>query len=69
MNNEINKLELEIKILKERVASLERKEKSRKIKSIIKFIITLIIIFIIIIFSYNFYQKIVNMYDSFLLNF
>ena len=64
MEDEIKKLNLEIEVLKERISSLERIEQGRKIKSIIKFIVTLVIIIIISLVLYNFYQKLIEFYNS-----
>ena len=64
MEEEIKKLKLEIEVLKERISSLERIEQGRKIKSIIKFIVTLVIIIIISLVLYNLYQKLIEFYNS-----
>ena len=64
MEEEIKKLKLEIEVLKERISSLEIIEQGRKIKSIIKFIVTLVIIIIISLVLYNLYQKLIEFYNS-----
>ncbi|MBQ8472027.1 MAG: hypothetical protein IJ501_00835 [Bacilli bacterium] len=65
MEEEIKKLNLEIETLKERISILERIEQGRKIKSIIKITLSMIIIIIMGIVLYNFYQKLIEFYNSF----
>ena len=64
MNDEINRLKLEIDVLKKRVASLESIERRRKILKIIKISIYVIILIIIIIAAYNFYQQMTDYYNK-----
>ena len=66
MNDEIKKLETEIKLLKERIIILENREKRRKIVSIIKFLITLSLIIFVGISVYNIYLELINKYNSFI---
>lgn len=63
--DEIKQLEFEIKVLKEKVSYLEKKELRRRNLAIFKFAIGLIIVIIIFIFVYDFYQKIMDFYNSF----
>lgn len=65
MEEEIKKLNLEIETLKERISILERIEQGRKIKNIIKITLSMIIIIIMGIVLYNFYQKLIEFYNSF----
>lgn len=65
MEEEIKKLNLEIEILKERISILEKIEQGRKIKNIIKITLSMIIIIIMGIVLYNFYQKLIEFYNSF----
>ena len=57
-------LKLEIEVLKKRVASLENKERRRKIVGIIKAIITIILIIFVALKLYEYYQKIIDVYNS-----
>ena len=65
MEEEIKKLNLEIETLKERISILERIEQGRKIKNIIKITLSMIIIIVMGIVLYNFYQKLIEFYNSF----
>ena len=65
MEEEIKKINLEIETLKERISILERIEQGRKIKNIIKIALSMIIIIIMGIVLYNFYQKLIEFYNSF----
>ena len=58
-------LKLEIEVLKKRVASLENKERRRKIVGIIKAIITIILIIFVALKLYEYYQKIIDLSNSF----
>lgn len=58
-------LKLEIEVLKKRVASLENKERRRKIVGLIKAIITIILIIFVALKLYEYYQKIIDVYNSF----
>jgi len=69
MEKQIETLELEIKVLKERVKELEGIENRRKTLSIIKTFISLSIIIIIGLTIYGFYQKVIDFYNSFPFNF
>ena len=69
MESRIEALELEIKVLKERIEILERKERRRKIMGMIKGMISLSIFILFVIFIYHFYQEMVDLYDSFLIKF
>ena len=57
-------LKLEIEVLKKRVASLENKERRRKILGLIKAIITIILIIFVALKLYEYYQKIIDVYNS-----
>ena len=69
MEKQIETLELEIKVLKERVKELERIENRRKTLSIIKIFISISVIIVIALTIYGFYQKIIDFYNSFPINF
>ena len=58
-------LKLEIEVLKKRVTALENKERRRKILGLIKAIITIILIIFISLKLYEYYQKIIDVYNSF----
>lgn len=64
MEEKLKELEVEIEVLKQRVNSLEKIETRRKIKTIIKTVVSLILLLIISFSIYNFYQKIVEIYES-----
>ena len=64
MEEEIKNLKLEVKVLKERIAHLEAKERTRKIIRIIKIVIILAIIIVIIIYGYKWYQDMMNYYNQ-----
>ena len=55
-------LKLEIEVLKKRVASLENKERRRKILGLIKVII--MVVLIVALKLYEYYQKIIDVYNS-----
>ena len=57
-------LKLEIEVLKKRVTALENKERRRKILGLIKAIITIILIIFISLKLYEYYQKIIDVYNS-----
>lgn len=57
-------LKLEIEVLKKRVASLENKERRRKIVGFIKSIIMVILIAFVALKLYEYYQKIIDVYNS-----
>ena len=57
-------LKLEIEVLKKRVAALENKERRRKIVGLIKAIITIILIIFVALKLYEYYQKIIDVYNS-----
>ena len=57
-------LKLEIEVLKKRVASLENKERRRKILGLIKLIIMVILIAFVALKLYEYYQKIIYVYNS-----
>ena len=57
-------LKLEIEVLKKRVASLENKERRRKILGLVKVIITIILIIFVGLKLYEYYQKIIDVYNS-----
>lgn len=58
-------LKLEIEVLKKRVAALENKERRRKIVGLIKAIITIILIIFVALKLYEYYQKIIDLSNSF----
>ena len=58
-------LKLEIEVLKKRVTALENKERRRKIIGLIKAIITIILIIFVALKLYEYYQKIIDVYNSF----
>lgn len=58
-------LKLEIEVLKKRVTALENKERRRKIIGLIKAIITIILIIFVALKLYEYYQKIIDIYNSF----
>ena len=58
-------LKLEIEVLKKRVTALENKERRRKIVGLIKAIITIILIIFVALKLYEYYQKIIDVYNSF----
>ncbi len=64
MEDKIKDLELEIKVLKQRVSELEAKERTRNIFKIIKIIIIIIILIFIIIYGYKFYTNFMKYYDE-----
>lgn len=57
-------LKLEIEVLKKRVASLENKERRRKIIGFIKVIIMVVLIAFVALKLYEYYQKIIDVYNS-----
>ena len=57
-------LKLEIEVLKKRVASLENKERRRKILGLIKLIIMVVLIAFVGLKLYEYYQKIIDVYNS-----
>lgn len=57
-------LKLEIEVLKKRVTALENKERRRKIVGLIKAIITIILIIFVALKLYEYYQKIIDVYNS-----
>ena len=61
---ENKKLKLEIEVLKKRVASLENKERRRKILGLIKVIIMVVLIAFVALKLYEYYQKIIDVYNS-----
>ena len=58
-------LKLEIEVLKKRVTALENKERRRKIVGLIKAIITIILIIFVALKLYEYYQKIIDLSNSF----
>lgn len=58
-------LKLEIEVLKKRVAALENKERRRKIVGFIKAIIMVILIVFVGLKLYEYYQKIIDLSNSF----
>ena len=58
-------LKLEIEVLKKRVASLENKERRRKILGLIKAIIMVVLIVFVALKLYEYYQKIIDLSNSF----
>ena len=66
---EIKQLEFEIKVLKERVSLLEKRETRRRNLAILKFIIGLFIFISVIIAIYKTYQKIIDFYNLFSISF
>lgn len=58
-------LKLEIEVLKKRVTALENKERRRKILGLIKAIITIILIIFVALKLYEYYQKIIDLSNSF----
>lgn len=58
-------LKLEIEVLKKRVTALENKERRRKIIGLIKAIITIILIIFVALKLYEYYQKIIDLSNSF----
>lgn len=58
-------LKLEIEVLKKRVTALENKERRRKIVGLIKAIITIILIIFVGLKLYEYYQKIIDLSNSF----
>ena len=57
-------LKLEIEVLKKRVTALENKERRRKIIGFIKSIIMVILIVFVGLKLYEYYQKIIDVYNS-----
>ncbi len=64
MEKEIKNLKVEIQILSKRIAYLEKKENRRKIFSMIRFLINFVIIIIIGLLIYQYYQKIIDIYNQ-----
>ena len=64
MEDKIEDLELEIKVLKERISHLESKERSRTIFKIIKYAIIIIILTILIIYGYKYYTDFIKYYNE-----
>lgn len=58
-------LKLEIEVLKKRVTALENKERRRKIVGFIKAIIMVILIVFVGLKLYEYYQKIIDLSNSF----
>lgn len=58
-------LKLEIEVLKKRVTALENKERRRKILGLIKVIITVVLIAFVALKLYEYYQKIIDLSNSF----
>lgn len=58
-------LKLEIEVLKKRVTALENKERRRKIVGFIKAIIMVILIVFVVLKLYEYYQKIIDLSNSF----
>ena len=58
-------LKLEIEVLKKRVTALENKERRRKIVGFIKVIIMVILIVFVGLKLYEYYQKIIDLSNSF----
>ena len=69
MEEKVKNLELEIKVLKERINVIEKREVRRRNLSIIKFVIKLIIVIVIALIIYDFYQKAVDFFNSFPIKF
>ena len=57
-------LKLEIEVLKKRVTALENKERRRKIVGFIKLIIMVVLIAFVALKLYEYYQKIIDVYNS-----
>ena len=57
-------LKLEIEVLKKRVTALENKERRRKILGLLKVIIMVVLIFFVALKLYEYYQKIIDVYNS-----
>ena len=57
-------LKLEIEVLKKRVTALENKERRRKIVVFIKSIIMVVLIVFVGLKLYEYYQKIIDVYNS-----
>ena len=62
---ENKELKLEIEVLKKRVEALESKERRRKILGLVKVIITIILIIFVGLKLYEYYQKIIDLSNSF----
>ena len=58
-------LKLEIEVLKKRVTALENKERRRKIVGFIKAIIMVVLIVFVGLKLYEYYQKIIDLSNSF----
>ena len=58
-------LKLEIEVLKKRVTALENKERRRKILGLIKVIIMVVLIAFVALKLYEYYQKIIDLSNSF----
>lgn len=58
-------LKLEIEVLKKRVTALENKERRRKIVGLIKVIIMVVLIVFVGLKLYEYYQKIIDLSNSF----
>ena len=58
-------LKLEIEVLKKRVTALENKERRRKIVGLIKEIIMVVLIVFVGLKLYEYYQKIIDLSNSF----
>ena len=63
--SEVDKLKLEIEVLKKRISHLERIETRRKIIASIKIIIVVAIIIVICYFGYKFYNQFQDLYNKF----
>ena len=55
---------LEVKVLKQRVANLEAREKRRQIAKIIKSVIVMALLITMFIYGYKWYQEMSNYYNS-----
>ena len=64
MDNKIKDLELEIKVLKQRINILETKEKNKKIFKIIKYIIIIVVLLLLLIYGYKFYNDFLKTYKE-----
>ena len=64
MEDRIEELELEIKVLQKRISTLESKEKTRTIFKIIKYIIIVVILVLLVIYGYKFYTDFMKYYNE-----
>lgn len=64
MEESVKNLQLEVKVLKQKVADLEAKERRRNIIKIIKAVIIIALLITIFIYGYKWYQEMSNYYNN-----